>query len=86
AAGGGGPSGGSGVRRKLGKSSPGSGDLTYLTTEPNRIWNPGNQAPIIQRQPPAQLICLEILKRRICLCAASQVQRLQAEESAPCKL
>ncbi|VCX04846.1 unnamed protein product, partial [Gulo gulo] len=72
AAGGKGPSGGSGVRTKSGKGSPGCGDLTSLTTEPNRIWNPGNQAPTFQRQPTAQLISLEILERRTCLCVASQ--------------
>ncbi|VCW77872.1 unnamed protein product, partial [Gulo gulo] len=54
------------------KGSPGSGDLTSLTTEPNRTWNPGNQAPTFQRQPPTQLISLEILKRRTCLSVASQ--------------
>ncbi|VCW76430.1 unnamed protein product [Gulo gulo] len=60
------------MRRKSGEASPGSGDLTFLTTEPNRVWNPGNQAPTFQRQPPAQLISLEILKRRTCLHVASQ--------------
>ncbi|VCW79477.1 unnamed protein product, partial [Gulo gulo] len=72
AAGGGEPSWGSDVRRKSSKQSPGSGDLTSLTTEPNRIWNPGNQSPTFQTQPPAQLISLEILKRRTCLHVASQ--------------
>ena len=63
--------GGSCGRRKSGKGTPGSGDLTSLTTEPNRIWNPGNQAPTFQSQTPAQLISLEILERRTCLRAAS---------------
>ncbi|VCW66594.1 unnamed protein product, partial [Gulo gulo] len=66
------PSGGSGVRRKSGKASPGSGDLSLLTTEPNRIWDPRNQAPTFQRQTPAQLISLEILERRTCLRVAAQ--------------
>ena len=51
--------------------TPGSCDLTSLTTEPNRIWNLRNQAPTFQGQTPAQLISLEILKRRTCFRAAS---------------
>lgn len=64
--------GDSGVRRKSGKQTSGNGDITSLTTEPNRTWNPGNQAPTFQRQTPAQLISLESLEETTCSHVASQ--------------
>nr|XP_012421433.1 PREDICTED: uncharacterized protein LOC101365334 [Odobenus rosmarus divergens] len=58
-------------------------EILELANEPIRIWNPGNQEPTFQRQPPAQLISLEILKQDVHM-LPSEVRSLQVEESAPC--
>ncbi|VCW49294.1 unnamed protein product, partial [Gulo gulo] len=85
AAGGGGFLGDSGVRRKLGKWTAGSGDLNSLTTEPNTIWNPGNQNPHSRNSPmPSSFHWRSSNEKHVCV-LHPKVRRLQGEDSAPCK-
>ena len=67
----------------VGKQTPGSGDLTFLTMEPNTIGDPGNQAPTHRDSPPPSSFCCGSLnKQHVLLC--SYMWRLQAEEIMPC--